>query len=186
MGGNCYLHIGQKYIGLVYAEFLSQKTLLHTFKILLIIDNNYGLIGSIVNEPLATALFTRPWRESCFAASSISRHWMSLLGGYQKRQLKNNLSISMLESNPTGVYKSKANSFNEFSFSVFFVGLLFLNWHFGPSQLSVVTANSDQLSLLTSWGWTISPPHYFLTSALSNCRFGHLRLHDNLNNSQED
>ena len=28
----------------------------------------------------------------------------------------------------------------------FFVGLLFLNWHFGPLQLSAVTANSDQLS----------------------------------------
>ena len=35
---------------------------------------------------------------------------------------------------------------------LFFVGLLFLNWHFGPSQLSAVTANSDQLSYLTSWG----------------------------------
>ena len=40
--------------------------------------------------------------------------------------------------------------------------------------------------MYTSWGWTISHPHCFLTSALSNCRFGHLRLHNQLNNSEED
>ena len=37
-------------------------------------------------------------------------------------------------------------------FSVLFIGLLFLNWHFDPSQFSAMTANSDQLSYLTSWG----------------------------------
>ena len=45
---------------------------------------------------------------------------------------------------------------------------------------------SAQLVQLTSWGWTISPPHYFLTSALSHCRFGHWSLHRHLNNSEED
>ena len=30
-------------------------------------------------------------------------------------------------------------------------------------SVTTFTANSDQLSLLTSWGWTTSPPHYFLT-----------------------
>ena len=34
--------------------------------------------------------------------------------------------------------------------------------------------------------WTISPIHYFLTSALSHCSFGHVSLHRHLNNSEED
>ena len=71
-------------------------------------------------------------------------------------------------------------------FVSFFVGLLFLNWHFGPSQLSAVTANSDQLSYLISWEWTTTPSHYFLTSELNKCRFEHLSLHKRLNDSEED
>ena len=49
---------------------------------------------------------------------------------------------------PLGVRTFRVSIFFWFSFGLFwfFVGLLFLYWHFGPSQLSTVTANSDQLS----------------------------------------
>ena len=35
-------------------------------------------------------------------------------------------------------------------------------------------------------GWPLPVPRYFLTSALRHCRFGHLRFHNHLNNSEED
>ena len=69
-------------------------------------------------------------------------------------------------------------------FWFFATGQADLNYSFGLLWLRAATAYTDQLSSavvqLTSWGWTISHPHYFLTSALSHCRFWHLSLHRHL------
>ena len=53
-------------------------------------------------------------------------------------------------------------------------------------SIRIATANTAQLVQVTCRVCTISPPHYFPTSASSNYRFGHLRLHRHLNNSEEN
>ena len=72
------------------------------------------------------------------------------------------------------------------AFSLFKLVCCFWTGTLVRRNFSAVTANSDQLSYLNSWRWTTSPPHYFLISALSNYRFGHLRLNNHVNNSDED
>ena len=90
--------------------------------------------------------------------------------------------------------KDRPGIVDDFRVSMFFwfpFGLFLLVCGFWTGTLVRRNFPRWQLTQISSANWLagvnhLPYPSYFFTSALSNCRFGHLTFHNHLNNSEED